>query len=145
MKTSGALVVFVILLACCLAVPGYAQECLECHKDITPNIVSDWQVSKHAENSVSCSVCHGDGHRTAEDVDNVELPTPDTCADCHEDQVTQFKKGKHALAWAAMKAMPSSHAQPVALMEGMKGCGSCHSDLTDIKELAAELREKRAK
>ncbi len=126
MKTSGALVVFVILLACCLAVPGYAQECLECHKDVTPNIVSDWQVSKHAENSVSCSVCHGDGHMTAEDVDKVELPTPDTCADCHEDQVTQFKKGKHALAWAAMKAMPSSHAQPVALMEGMKGCGGCH-------------------
>ena len=25
-----------------------------------------------------------------------------------------------------MKAMPTAHAQPVALMEGMKGCGGCH-------------------
>jgi hypothetical protein len=25
-----------------------------------------------------------------------------------------------------MKAMPSAHAQPVALMDGMKGCGGCH-------------------
>jgi hypothetical protein len=25
-----------------------------------------------------------------------------------------------------MKAMPTAHAMPVALMEGMKGCGGCH-------------------
>ncbi len=126
MTLRAPVVFFALILTGLLASPVHAQECLECHKEITPNIVSDWQVSKHSENSVSCSVCHGDGHMTAEDVDKVELPTPDTCADCHEDQVTQFKKGKHAVAWAAMKAMPSSHAQPVALMEGMKGCGGCH-------------------
>ena len=30
----------------------------------------------------------------------------ETCAGCHEAQVAQFKKGKHAFAWAAVKAMP---------------------------------------
>ena len=39
---------------------------------------------------------------------------------------TQFKKGKHAMAWAAMKAMPTFHWQPMAMTEGMKGCGGCH-------------------
>ena len=41
-----------------------AQDCVVCHKDITPNIVTDWQLSKHSENDVDCSVCHGDGHNS---------------------------------------------------------------------------------
>ena len=45
-----------------------AQECVACHKEITPNIVSDWQLSQHAQEEVGCSVCHGDGHTTADDV-----------------------------------------------------------------------------
>ena len=39
-----------------------AQNCVNCHKKITPNIVTDWQLSKHSENEVDCSVCHGDQH-----------------------------------------------------------------------------------
>ena len=102
------------------------QACVECHTRITPGIVADWQLSKHAAGAVTCDACHGDGHQSATDVDKVKIPTPDTCAECHEQQVAQFKKGKHAHAWAAMKAMPTAHAQPVAMMEGMKGCGGCH-------------------
>lgn len=122
-----------------LAAPTLAQECIECHKVETPHIVTDWQLSEHSKNDVDCSVCHGDGHVSADDVANVQIPTPDTCADCHDVQVEQYKKGKHAAAWAAMKAMPSAHAQPVALMEGMKGCGGCHKlglkSEDEIKEL----------
>ena len=54
------------------------------------------------------------------------LPTLNTCNECHSDQVTQFSAGKHALAWAAMEAMPTTHALPMALTQGMKGCGGCH-------------------
>ena len=100
--------------------------CVECHKQTTPGIVGDWQLSKHAENAVTCDVCHGDEHHSATDVEKVKIPTPDTCATCHAKQVDQFKAGKHAFAWAAMKAMPTAHAQPVLLMDGMKGCGGCH-------------------
>jgi hypothetical protein len=53
--------------------------------------------------------------------------------------VAQFKKGKHALAWAAMKAMPSAHAQPLAMTEGMKGCGGCHKIGLKTAEEAREL------
>lgn len=103
-----------------------SQTCVECHKDITPNIVSDWQLSKHAENDVDCSVCHGDKHTGMDDVEKVELPTPETCGVCHDTQVEQFKKGKHSLAWVALTAMPTFHMQPMAMTEGMKGCGGCH-------------------
>jgi hydroxylamine dehydrogenase len=103
-----------------------AQVCLGCHKKVTPNIVSDWVLSKHSQNGIECFTCHGDQHTSADDVAKVEIPTPETCATCHEAQVQQYKNGKHAFAWAAMKAMPTAHWQPMAMMEGMKGCGGCH-------------------
>jgi hypothetical protein len=118
-----------LLLAAALAVLAaglQAQQCLDCHKKTTPNIVSDWQLSKHSQNDVDCATCHGDKHKSETDAANALIPTPDTCANCHEEKVAQFKKGKHAIAWAAVKAMPTAHAQPVAMMEGMKGCGGCH-------------------
>jgi len=101
-------------------------NCVACHTKVTPGIVSDWKQSAHAESDVSCMVCHGDEHTSPKNVAKVRIPTPETCADCHEEQVDQFKEGKHALAWAAMKAMPTAHWQPMALMDGMKGCGGCH-------------------
>jgi len=124
-----------------LASPALSQQCLECHKKATPNIVSDWQLSKHSQNSVECSTCHGEKHTTEADFAAAEIPTPDTCAQCHDDKVSQFKKGKHAFAWAAMKAMPMAHAQPVALMEGMKGCGGCHKLGLKSEANVADLRK----
>jgi len=120
--------------------PAASNEvtCIDCHKKVTPNIVSDWQASMHSQNGVECSTCHGDQHASASDIAKAEIPTPETCATCHETQVNQFKSGKHAAAWAAMKAMPTAHWQPMALMEGMKGCGGCHK--VGLKT-EAEIRE----
>ncbi len=121
---------------------AFAQNCIDCHKKVTPQIVKDWQLSKHSQNDVSCSTCHGEEHKTAVDYAKAELPTIKTCNNCHEKQVAQFKKGKHALAWAAMKAMPTFHMQPMVLTEGKKGCGSCHKlgikSEKEIKKLKSE-------
>ena len=103
-----------------------APTCVDCHKSVTPNIVTDWEISKHGQIGLDCSVCHGSQHNSPDNVADVQIPTPDTCAACHAAQVEQYKAGKHALAWAAMKAMPTMHWQPSALTEGMKGCGGCH-------------------
>jgi hypothetical protein len=123
---------------------GTAQDCVECHTEITPQIVQDWRLSRHATEEVGCDACHGDGHTTPDDVDEVSLPTPETCAGCHAEQVEQFGRGKHALAWAAMQAMPTTHHLPAALREGQKGCGGCHKiglksegDLEKLKEAGA--------
>jgi hydroxylamine dehydrogenase len=101
-------------------------ECVTCHTSVTPGIVADWKESKHAKADVSCSVCHGEHHMSEEDVDKVPRMKPERCGMCHELQWDQFRRGKHALAWAAMKAMPTFHWQPMAMTEGLKGCGGCH-------------------
>lgn len=129
-----------IFLCCIFFVSvASAQVCVNCHTKITPSIVTDWQLSKHSKNKIDCSECHGNQHKSSRDVAKVKISTPDTCANCHELKVKQFKTGKHAVSWASMKAMPTAHWQPMALMEGMKGCGGCHKiglkTEAEIKEL----------
>ncbi len=118
------------------------NKCVKCHKKITPGIVDDWGNSSHKKSGISCDVCHGENHKSEKDVHKVDIPTPETCNNCHPDQVAQFKKGKHALAWAALKAMPTTHALPMALNEGMKGCGGCHKLGIKSKEEIKELKDK---
>jgi len=115
---------FILFLIIASFTTVHAVDCISCHQTETPGIVRDWQLSKHSKNEVECSVCHGELHTSAADVNMVMIPLPETCADCHEQQVTQFKKGKHALAWAAMYAMPTIHWQPMELIEGIKAAAA---------------------
>ncbi len=137
--------IMLIILAIIIYTPAIpAEECVNCHKDVTPSIVSDWQLSTHSKNEVECFTCHGDLHTSADDVYKVEIPTAETCNTCHEEQVEQFKRGKHAVAWAAMKALPTAHWQPMALMEGMKGCGGCHKLGLKTEEEIRDLKKNGA-
>ncbi len=137
------LVPFLGVLALTQAPPAAAQQtsaCVDCHAKESPQIVADWKTSRHAQIGLDCSACHGT-HASAADLSGLHMPTPETCGTCHAARVAQFKAGKHAAAWAAMEAMPTIHALPVALRQGMKGCGGCHklglkseADLVALKE-----------
>jgi len=68
MKTRVFQTMLIVMLGIFYASAVLAQECVKCHKKITPNLVSDWQLSTHSENEVECFTCHGDQHKSAEDV-----------------------------------------------------------------------------
>jgi hydroxylamine dehydrogenase len=119
-----------------------ADDCIDCHRDATRSIVVDWQISRHSTASVSCRDCHKGRHESADDVQQLQTVTADTCGRCHEERLEQFSRGKHALAWSAVEAMPTTHALPMALARGMKGCGGCHKlGLKDDVEIA-QLRQE---
>jgi hydroxylamine dehydrogenase len=118
-----------------------ADACVTCHQGLSPEIVADWKASRHAGQGVGCAECHGGEHTTKDDVAEARLPNPDTCAGCHESQVAGFKKGKHAMAWAAVKAMPTFHYQALAVREGLKGCGGCHKLGLKSEAEAKELKQ----
>lgn len=59
------------------------NTCATCHKAI----YDQWKASPHAENSIECTVCHGE--TTAEDF--AGKPGLGTCESCHTDQVAQLK------------------------------------------------------
>ncbi|UCG67100.1 MAG: cytochrome C [Deltaproteobacteria bacterium] len=137
---------FVSLVILVLGVgTGFAEEgevCVRCHKAVTPLMVKDWQSSKHSENDVICSVCHGSKHKSKKTAHLAEMPTEATCAECHEEQFDQFAKGKHNFGWTAMNALPVTHLEPDELMEGGKGCGGCHNMGIKSEAQKKELREK---
>ena len=117
------------------------STCVQCHVEVTPSIVADWRLSKHAEAGVDCGFCHGTDHTSAQDVANVRIPLPETCGTCHPQRLEQFQAGKHAAAWAAMNAMPTTHELPMALVEGMKGCGGCHKIGIKTEDEVRQLQE----
>ncbi len=97
-----------------------ADDCVDCHRNETPNVVVDWELSRHSSEDVNCGDCHKGRHKSADDVDRLRTITADTCGKCHEERLEQFSAGKHALAWAALDAMPTTHAMPMALSDGAK-------------------------
>ncbi len=104
-----------------------STTCIECHTKISPGQVNDWKVSKHAENDITCSVCHGEEHQTAEDYKKAVLPDESVCADCHQEQFDSFSAGKHNFGWTVLNAIPATHFAPDELIEGGRGCGGCHN------------------
>jgi len=101
------------------------SNCILCHEKVTSGIVKEWAGSKMSD-SMDCQDCHGSAHKSAQDAKKAELPTPDHCGSCHATQYKQYADGKHALAWVAMEAMPTTGFQPHPYIEGLKGCGGCH-------------------
>jgi hypothetical protein len=95
-----------------------AQDCVTCHEEATPGAVTDWKLSRHFAEEVTCDDCHGDGHSSATDIEKVLTVTPETCANCHAERFDQYKAGKHSLAWAVLKSMPTTHFKPMELIDG---------------------------
>lgn len=102
------------------------SQCIGCHEKITPAIVKDFLSGAMGKSGMDCADCHGSGHKTGEDVANVQLPSEKTCQKCHEKQTGQYLAGKHAAGWVALSAMPETGFQPHAYIQGLKGCGGCH-------------------
>ena len=59
------------------------DTCATCHKAV----YDQWKASPHADNSVVCTVCHGE--TTAKDF--AGKPGLSACDSCHSDQVAQLK------------------------------------------------------
>lgn len=107
MRKQSIIPVLVLLAALATAhAASAATDCIGCHGKETPGAVADWKLSKHAANDIGCEACHGSAHTGAADVANVTMPTPATCNECHETQVAQFNKGKHALGWLRTRRCP---------------------------------------
>jgi hydroxylamine dehydrogenase len=144
-KICGTTIFLLVLVAAICFKPAVAKEeneCVKCHKDISPGLVADWQSSKHYEQGITCSDCHGTAHQTAEDADRVILSDESVCAECHEEQFGQFRKGKHNLGWKSMNALQVTHVEPDELIEGGRGCGGCNNMGIKSKAEKMDLKEK---
>ncbi|NIA02672.1 MAG: hydroxylamine oxidoreductase, partial [Planctomycetia bacterium] len=126
------------------------EQCIECHRAITPGIVNDWKKSRHSQVSekVFCNSCHGSNH------EQLHMPTPDICGRCHTAQHEQFVDEKrfgfpsHALAME--RALDAKHfvdkpkAEVTACLQCHSVATKCDSCHTRHKFSAAEARRPEA-
>ncbi len=139
-KIIPVLFAFTLLFINCPSVSAIPSDCEKCHSKITPQQVKDFNRGIMSK-TMTCIDCHGNMHEGMDDVVKAQLPTIDTCKECHPDQASQYLSGKHALGAVAMKAMPYIHMQPKAFIEGRKGCGGCHT--LGVTDQNARLEEGR--
>lgn len=125
-----SVIFFVMILVCCsfsFRAEAASDKCVSCHQKVSPGRVSDWKTSKHYDEDITCSECHGIKHTKANDARLAVFPDENKCGECHEEQIEQFAMGKHNFGWTSINAMPITHVEPDELMEGGKGCGGCHN------------------
>jgi hypothetical protein len=64
----------------------FAIPCAECHAQQTPEVVEQWQQSRHSPN-VGCFICHGDG-----EVEFHLQPTTESCMTCHAAKLEDMRR-----------------------------------------------------
>jgi len=121
-------------------------SCIECHLQVTPGIVKQYLegamgkpgiqnpyactsrecrvAAKVYGGRIPCTTCHGLDHNKATDWIEAKLPDHRTCQQCHPQQVQEFLKGKHALAWKSMMTVASINNIPKDVL--LFGCAGCH-------------------
>lgn len=115
------------------ALASSSDDCVTCHRDESPGIVTQYAYSTMAAAEVTCRDCHevsGDyaGAEEHEGTYVLHRPTPARCEQCHETEVAQFSQSRHGLpsyvAYAGSKHLSS---EQLALYESIPE-GSYSSD-----------------
>ena len=94
------------------------EDCRTCHA----GAARDFDLSTKSA-YLSCTDCHGTEHN-GPDTGDPGIPTPQTCQECHADEVEHFNAGKHYYGWEAMEIVPTFSDMPGAVTD--KGCVVCH-------------------
>lgn len=129
-----------------------------CHEDVLRRRASDnyqqWYDSEHSNYYVTCDICHGGdpashteekAHASMKDINNPDSPIyfkniPDTCGNCHFEEIDYFKNTMHYQRLSATASGPS--------------CITCHkthsfkiltsSELTVVCSVCHNLQEQIA-
>jgi len=112
-----------------IAVPAASEECVACHTDENPGIVTHWNGSKHAESGVACWDCHqaGDGDPDAflhHGARIATVVTPRDCARCHDEEAAEFAQSHHAAGGNILASLDNFLAETV---EGVRMDFNPHS------------------
>jgi len=101
-----------------VAPPAESAECVACHLQETPGIISQWEASTHASRGVACVECH-----TAEatDIDSFDhygeriatIVTPRDCSRCHATEAQEFAASHHAAAGNILASLDNFLAETV--------------------------------
>jgi len=101
-----------------VSVPAASEECVDCHAEENPGIVTHWTGSKHAETGVSCWDCHQAQQNEPDAFLHngaliATVVTPRDCARCHDAEEAEFAQSHHAAAGNILASLDNFLAETV--------------------------------
>lgn len=119
------------------------EDCISCHKELSPGLFSQWADSVHAKIEVTCVDCHG-AEKTDPDAFEhngtlvATLVTPKDCGGCHQKESEEVSNSYHANAG---EILDSNDAYLAYVAGGspavMTGCESCHGTVMNIDQASS--------
>jgi len=115
-------------------------QCLECHNELQPGIVHQWQGSAHWKAGVGCYECHAaqKGDKDAMDHNGFLVATivsPKDCGKCHPTETAQQEASHHAQAGDILNTKDGLLGQTVGGEPAVAvGCRQCHGSLVKTNE-----------
>ncbi len=141
----------------------------ECHEDVIRKTASDnfqqWSDSIHSEYYVTCDRCHGGNpdaksktgsHGSMKGINDTDSPIyfmniPDTCGECHSEEMEHFKNTMHYQRLKAQSYAPSCvtchkpHTFKVLKASEMTAlCSVCHNPRDQIATASVPIDAKNA-
>ncbi|MBF0461797.1 MAG: NapC/NirT family cytochrome c [Magnetococcales bacterium] len=124
---------------------GMGKECLSCHTNETPGLVTEWKESKHSGKNVDCYDCHkakeGEvGAYKHRDYDGkamyiTTIVTPKRCAECHEKEVAQQQRSHHAKAGGILASLDGILGEVIGGPQAVNaGCRQCHGGKVELDQ-----------
>jgi len=112
-----------------VSVPATSEECVDCHAEENPGIVTHFMSSTHAERGVGCYDCHEADDAEADSYLHhgqviATVVTPMDCARCHDHEASEFSQSHHAAAGNILASLDNFLAETV---EGVRMDFSPHS------------------
>ena len=137
------LVVGLIAMVPSPAVAGVSEisgECIDCHRELMPGLVAEWERSQHFNADVGCYECHG---AEAGEVDAFEheghqiaiIVSPKDCARCHPLEFAEFQRSHHADAANILGSLDNVLGEVVeGPAAAVSGCKQCHGSVVKVLE-----------
>ncbi len=108
------------------------QACVGCHKEQSPSLVKEWEISRHAGKQVDCYSCHKAEKSDPDAMSHngftiAVLVTPKRCSKCHPNEVREMTTSHHAMAGDILNSLDNYLGEVVGGREAVAvGCLQCH-------------------
>lgn len=119
------------------------EVCVSCHRNNSPALVMEWELSRHGKTNVGCLDCHGADRGDVDAWEHIgtyvsPLVTPKDCSTCHIREYQEFSGSHHAKAGEILASLDNVLAEKAAGMPGniadaVNGCWQCHGSIVKFK------------
>ncbi len=110
-------------------------ECVACHRDEMPGLVTQWEASPHWQAGVGCYECHRAEAGDADAMDHngfavATIVSPKDCGRCHAREAAEQEASHHAQAGNILNSKDGLLGQTVGGEPAVAvGCRQCHGSI----------------